>query len=100
MTKEELARELHRLDSKLGNEPAYWESLDEFVQGIFLRIARVLLDNYRIIPKSVKCIEGNLNFREGDKFLYPCIGEKIFDDIVSENEGKYARLFIEEEKCE
>jgi hypothetical protein len=84
MNKEELARELY---GKIVNQ--------DFIPDIITveRIAEYLLNHYHLIKKEgTRGIEGELRFDNEEFYL----GDVAIEELA----GKYARIFIEGEKCE
>ena len=80
MLKEELAKKLY----EIFNRPVI--SLEYNVASA----AEYLLQHYHLVKKSTKCIEGELRFDNEEFYL----GDVAIEELA----GKYARIFIEEEK--
>ncbi len=86
MTKEELAKEMYNTFNKEVKS--------------YTTIASYLLENYHMIKKDVKLIEGIISYYADDVITHPIplLGNHDFEDIANGNQGKYARLFISEDK--
>jgi len=98
MNKEDLAKELWLLIDGDNKYPDF--SGDSVMRKIYLECAEYLLDHYHLIKKEgTKGIEGELNIVWGNDGITCGIDidyEK--SEGVPDYDGKYARLFIEEEK--